>query len=76
VTQSSPVAIQPSRTVQSHQRSIEFLGEPDELSFGPPDVTEQVRGFVLDHFAYGLRSALAEPGERIVDVSTVNMTRR
>src|ERR1700730_13391720 len=52
----------------SHQRSAEFLGEPDEKSFGPPDVAEPIRVFVLDHIADELRAALAEPGERIVDV--------
>ena len=46
----------------------EFLGEPDENSFGAPDVAESVRVLVLDHFADELRAAFAEPGERIVDV--------
>ncbi len=31
--------------------SAEFLGEPDEKSFGPADVAEPIRVFVLDHFA-------------------------
>jgi hypothetical protein len=52
----------------SRRASTEFLGEPDEQSFGPPDVAEQIRVIVLDHFAHELRAALAEPGERIVDV--------
>ena len=46
----------------------ELLGEPDENSFGAPDVAEPIRVFVLDHFADELRAAFAEPGERIVDV--------
>src|ERR1700694_6128286 len=46
----------------------EFLGEPDENSFGPPDIAEPIRVFVLDHFADELRAAFAEPDERIVDV--------
>jgi hypothetical protein len=48
--------------------SAEFLGEPDEKSFGPADVAEPIHVLVLDHFADELRAALAEPGERIVDV--------
>jgi hypothetical protein len=31
------------------------LGEPDEKSFGPPDVAEPIHVFVLDHFADELR---------------------
>jgi hypothetical protein len=46
----------------------ELLGEPDEKSFGAADVAEPIRVFVLDHFADELRAALAEPGERLVDV--------
>src|SRR5262245_59526474 len=46
----------------------EFLGEPDENSFGAPDVAESILVFVLDHRAHELRAAFAEPGERIVDV--------
>src|SRR5205814_4169442 len=48
--------------------SAEFLGEPDEKSFGPADVAEPIHVFVLDHFTDELRTAFAEPGERIVDV--------
>jgi hypothetical protein len=44
------------------------LGEPDEKPFRPADVAEPIRVFVLDHFADELRAALAEPGERLVDV--------
>jgi hypothetical protein len=50
------------------RRSAEFLGEPDEKSFGPPDVAEPIHVLVLDDFANELRAELAEPGERIVDV--------
>jgi hypothetical protein len=46
----------------------ELLGEPDEKSFGAADVAEPIRVFVLDYFADELRAALAEPGERLVDV--------
>ena len=47
----------------------DLLGQPYEKSFGPTDVAEPIRVFVLDHFAaYKLRAVLAEPGERIVDV--------
>ena len=46
----------------------DLLGEPDENSFGTPDVAEPIRVFVLDHFADELRAALAETGERVVDV--------
>ena len=46
----------------------ELLGEPDENSFGTPDVAEPIQGFILDYFADELRAAFAEPGERIVDV--------
>ena len=45
-----------------------LLGEPDENSFGAPDVAEPVRVFVLDHFADELRAEFAESVERIVDV--------
>src|ERR1051326_7797589 len=46
----------------------ELLGEPDENSFGTPDVAEPIRVFILDHCADELRAAFAEPGERSVDV--------
>src|SRR5262245_9788075 len=52
----------------SSGRSAELFGEPDQKSFRPPDVAEPIRVFVLDHFADELCAALAEPGERIVDV--------
>src|SRR5919202_5178321 len=51
------------------RRSAEFLGEPDEKAFGPADVAEPIRVFVLDHVAADeLRAVLSEPGERLVDV--------
>ena len=46
----------------------ELLREPDENSFGASDVAEPIRVFVLNHFADELRAALAETGERIIDV--------
>src|SRR5574341_313342 len=46
----------------------ELLGEPDENSFGTPDVAEPIHVLILDHFADELRAAFAEPDERIVDV--------
>src|SRR5262249_51337599 len=51
-----------------HLTLPEFLSEPDEDSFGAPDVAEPIRVFELGHFADELRAAFAEPGERIVDV--------
>jgi uncharacterized cupin superfamily protein len=44
------------------------LSEPDEKSFGPPDVAEPVHVVVLDYFADEFRAVLAEPSERLVDV--------
>jgi len=52
------------------------LGEPDENSFRTPDVAEPVDVFVIDDFINYRRTELAEQGEGVVDVSTVNMTRR
>src|SRR5262249_61838647 len=46
----------------------ELFGKPDQNSFGTPDVAEPIRVLILDHFADEFRAALAEPGERIVDV--------
>src|SRR5690348_11095418 len=46
----------------------ELLSEPDEDSFGAPDVAEPIHVFVLGHFADEFRAAFAETGERIVDV--------
>jgi hypothetical protein len=42
-------------------RSAEFLGESDEKPFGPTDIAEPIRVFILDYVAYELRAALAEP---------------
>jgi hypothetical protein len=44
------------------------LGESDEKSFRPADITEPIRVFILDYFAYEFRAAIAEPFERLVDV--------
>ncbi len=49
-------------------RSAEFLGEPDENPFRPPDITEPIYIFVPDDFAHELRAAPAEPFKRLVDV--------
>ena len=49
-------------------RSAEFLGESDEKPFRPADVAEPIRVFILDYFAYELRAALAESGERLVNI--------
>ena len=46
----------------------EFLGESDEKTLRPPDVTEPIRVFILDDFANELRTALAKPLERVVDL--------
>ena len=49
--------------------SMKFLGEPDEKSFGSPDVAESVRVFVLnDLTADELCAVPAEPLERVVQV--------
>ena len=58
-------------------RSAKFLGESDEEPFRPTDVTEPIRVFILDYFAYELRAARAEPFKRLSSMSsTANMTRR
>ena len=49
-------------------RSAEFLSESNEKAFRPADVAEPVRVFVLDHFPYELRAAVAESFKRLVDV--------
>jgi hypothetical protein len=49
-------------------RSAEFLGEPDEEPFRPPDVAEPIRVFILDYFAYEMGAALAELFKRVIDV--------
>src|SRR5919197_2692418 len=54
---------------QSACRALaDLLCQSDEKSFGPPDVAEPIRVFVLDYFPDELRAVLAEPGERLVDV--------
>jgi hypothetical protein len=50
------------------RRSAELLGESDEKSFRPADVAEQIRVFIPDDLADELRSTLAEPLERLVNV--------
>ena len=46
-----------------------LLGQPDKKAFRPADVAEPIRVFVLNHFAADeLRTVLAEPPERLVDV--------
>lgn len=57
-----------SEGLNLRDRSAEFLGESDEKSFRPADVAKPIRVFILDHFAYELRPALAEPLERVVDL--------
>lgn len=46
----------------------ELLGEPDENSFGTPDVAELEDVFVIDDFIDHRRAELAEPGEGVVNV--------
>src|SRR6478609_1500970 len=46
----------------------ELLGEPYEYPLGTADVSEPIRVSVLDHFADDRRAALAESGERVVEV--------
>ena len=48
--------------------SAEFLGESDEDPFRPADVAEPIRVFIPDYLANELRSALAKPLERLIDV--------
>src|SRR4051812_28598401 len=48
--------------------SADSLCQPDEKSFGSPDVAEPIRVLVLDQLADELRAALAEPVEQLVDV--------
>jgi len=46
----------------------ELLGQADEETFRSADVAEAIRVFIPDDLAYELRSALAEPLQRLVDV--------
>ncbi len=48
--------------------STEFLSKSDEKPFRPADVAEPIRVFILDYFAYQLRTVLAEPFKRLVDI--------
>src|SRR4030095_13173045 len=57
-----------SHGIRSGSLLPELLGEPDENSFGTPDVAEPIHVFILDHFSDELRAGFAESGERIVDV--------
>src|SRR5262245_6051309 len=57
-----------SHRIRSGSLLPKLLREPDENSFGAPDVAEPIHVLILDHFADELRAAGAEPGERIVDV--------
>jgi hypothetical protein len=50
------------------RHSAEFLRESDEKPLRPADVAEPICLFILDDFAYELRTALAKPLERVVDV--------
>jgi hypothetical protein len=54
----------------------ELLSGPDEDSFGSPYVAEPIHVFVLGHFADEFRAALAETGERIVDVQSPSIGAR
>lgn len=64
---SDPVCLRP-HGILSGSLLPELLGEPDEHSFGTPDVAEPIHLFILGHFADERRAAFAEPDERIVDV--------
>ena len=64
-----PTLDAPPWSLSTSKSSAELFGEADEKSLGPPDVTEAIDVLVLNHFADELRAALAEPGERFVDVA-------
>jgi hypothetical protein len=57
-------------------RSAKFFSEANEKPFGAANVLEPIAVVVLDNVAYQPRAKLAEPFERIVVSSTVNMARR
>src|SRR6266511_1782868 len=63
-----PPSTSSSSSAHAYHALAELLGEPDQQSFGAADVAEPIRVLVLDHFANELRTTLAEPGERLVDV--------
>ena len=48
--------------------SADLLGQPDEYALGASEGAEPIHVFVLDHFVDELRAALAEPGQRVVEV--------
>ena len=52
----------------AYATSPEFLGDSDEKAFGPANIAEPIRLFVLHHVADQLRAKLAQSDERIVDV--------
>ena len=47
-----------SHGIRSGSLLLKLLGEPDENSFGTPDVTEPINVLILDHFADELRAAV------------------
>ena len=49
-------------------RLAEFLSESDEKPFRPAHIAGPKRVVIVDHFAYELCAALAEPLKRLVDV--------
>src|SRR5690606_26751030 len=57
-----------SHGIRSAGLVSKLFGEPDENSFGTPDVAEPVDAFVIDHLIDQRRAKLAEPGEGVVDV--------
>src|SRR5262245_7307633 len=46
----------------------QLLGQPNEYALGAPDVAEPIHVAILDHLADEPRAALAQSGERIVEV--------
>src|SRR5262245_46852845 len=57
-----------SHGIRSGNLLIELLGEPDENSFGAPNVAEPIDVLILDHVADERRTASEESGKRIVDI--------
>lgn len=67
----------PHRWQLPRHQLAKLFGEPDENASGSADVVEPIGVFVLDHFvADELRATLAQPGESLVNVVDLNMTRR
>src|SRR4051812_13723891 len=58
----------PGLSITSTRASGDSLGQPDENALGASHVAEPVHVFVLDHLVDDLRTVLAEPGERVVEV--------